>query len=198
MSNTVQKSFRTCRNPYIDFGNLKMVFECKKKVSELSGNSLRVSDRNKFGNRIRFLRFGNASKRFTHLRELFSVSEFFLSETLRGFPKCSETFFYPWKLFLGIRNRQMDLQMFGKFFGRHTRIPFFLECCRYQLRAVTHHNKAHFIATLIDPYNTLYIYDDRKCVKEVRNSTDIVEYGIYTWVFEFQKLFCYCKLVYFF
>ena len=56
---------------------------------------------------------------------------------------------------------------------------------RYKLHAVIHHNKAHFTATLIDPLNTLYIYDDQKGVREVRSSTDMVEYGIYTRVFEF-------------
>jgi hypothetical protein len=53
-------SSRTFGNPFVDFGNPKMVFEGKKKVSERFGNPLRVSDSNKLGNRKRFSRLGNA------------------------------------------------------------------------------------------------------------------------------------------
>ncbi|UJR12888.1 hypothetical protein I4U23_017062 [Adineta vaga] len=37
---------------------------------------------------------------------------------------------------------------------------------RYELRATIHHKDAHFTATLIDPLNALYIYDDQKGVRE--------------------------------
>ncbi len=53
-------SSRTFGNPFVDFGNPKMVFEGKKRVSETLGNPLRVSDSNKLGNRKRFSRLGNA------------------------------------------------------------------------------------------------------------------------------------------
>jgi hypothetical protein len=42
-------SSRTFGNPFVDFGNPKMVFE-GKKVSERFGNPLRVSNSNKLGN----------------------------------------------------------------------------------------------------------------------------------------------------
>ncbi|UJR12328.1 hypothetical protein I4U23_016505 [Adineta vaga] len=56
---------------------------------------------------------------------------------------------------------------------------------KYQLRATIHHKDAHFTATLIDPLNRLYIYDDQKVVREVRGSTDMVKYGLYVRIPDF-------------
>ena len=56
---------------------------------------------------------------------------------------------------------------------------------RYKLRAVIHSNGVHFTATLIGHDDTLYIFDDQKGVREVRSSTDLVEYGIYSQIYEF-------------
>ncbi len=91
------------------FGNPKMVFEGKKKVSEHSGNPLRVSDSNKLRNRKEFSRLGNAWKGFFSFGNSSRFPSLLLSETLRGFPECSETFFCPRKPFLGFR-------MFGNLF----------------------------------------------------------------------------------
>jgi hypothetical protein len=111
-------SFRTFENP-------KMVFEGEEKVSEHSGNPLRVSDINKLGNAWKgFLSFGNFS-RFPSL---------ILHETLRGFPKRSEAFFYPRKPILGFRNRQMSFRMFGNLFW-----PVFENTCFFfRVRVVSH------------------------------------------------------------
>jgi hypothetical protein len=82
------------------FGNPKMVFGGKKKVSEMFGNPLRVSDSNKLGNRKKFSRLGN----------LFFTLEnhFWVSEIDKWVSECS-----------------------GTYFGRYSRIPFFLECIQW-------------------------------------------------------------------
>jgi hypothetical protein len=43
----------------------------------------------------------------------------------------------------------------------------------------------HFTATLIDCDDTWYAFDDKVGVRKVRTSTDMVEYAIYTQVYDF-------------
>jgi hypothetical protein len=107
---------RTFGNPFVDFGNPKMVFEGKKRVSETLGNPLRVSDSNKLGNQEKFPKLRKPFQAFPSLENLFRFPSLLLSETLRGFPSVSETLFYPRKPFLGFRNRQMGFRMFGNLF----------------------------------------------------------------------------------
>jgi hypothetical protein len=64
-------------------------------------------------------------------------------------------------------------------------LTFYNFFARYKLRAVIHNKNAHFTTTVIGSDDTLYIFDDQKGVREVRNSTDLVEYGIYSQIYEF-------------
>jgi ubiquitin C-terminal hydrolase len=59
---------------------------------------------------------------------------------------------------------------------------------RYKLRAVIHHKSSpepHFTATLISKDNTYYHFDDLIGIKKARTSTDMVEFGIYSQIYEF-------------
>jgi len=125
-------SSRIFGNPFIDFGNPKMVFEGKKRFLSIPKNPLRVSDSNKLGNRKRFSRLGNASKGFLSFGNFSLFPSLLLFETLRGFPKRSETFFHPRKPFLDFRNRQMGFRMFGNLFWPVFENTFFLECSQKQ------------------------------------------------------------------
>ncbi|CAF2096636.1 unnamed protein product [Rotaria magnacalcarata] len=56
---------------------------------------------------------------------------------------------------------------------------------RYKLRAVIHNKSLHFTATLIGKDGKLFSYDDRRDIRENRMSTDPIEMGIYSQIYEF-------------
>ena len=56
---------------------------------------------------------------------------------------------------------------------------------RYKLRAVIHNDGSHFTTTLIGHDGTLYIFNDQEGIRQVRNSTELIEFGIYTQIYEF-------------
>jgi hypothetical protein len=70
-------------------------------VSEHFGNPLGVSDSNKLGNREKFSKLKKPFQAFPSLENFFRFPSLLLSETPRGFPKCSETFFLPSKTIFG-------------------------------------------------------------------------------------------------
>ncbi len=118
-------SFSTFGNPFVDFENPKMVFEGKKKVSERFGNPLRVSDSNKLGNREKFPKLRKPFQAFPSLENLFRFPSLLLSETLRGFPGCSETFFTLENHFWVFEIDKWVSECSGTYFGRYSRTPFF-------------------------------------------------------------------------
>jgi hypothetical protein len=113
-------SSRTFENPFIDFGNPKMVFEGKKRFPSIPETLLEFQI-------VTNSETEKSSRDSETLEKIFSVSETFLGFRVCCYLKLSEGFRNVWKPFFTLENHFWVSDCSGTYFGRYLRIPCFLE-----------------------------------------------------------------------